>query len=277
MSTGPHWAILRWLADRFVLMPTRHPVAIEDEKNHRLIEGPLGRLDVWEHIVPPLNETQTDESSPLLILKFPGTGGRAERSTTHPMDAWPHRWGRVWTVNPPGYGGSDGKASLRHIISTAEAVIQAAEEAHPDHHFILCGNSLGNLSVCYLASHHPNRIVGALMRNPPPLREVIKSRYPWWYTLFLAHGVAAAVPEKLSTIDNAERCHIPALFVTSELDRLVTAATQALIVDRWRGPKQQLIIAGADHADPIPESQSPEYQQRLDWLLSECDEFKKPR
>ena len=269
MTRGPHWAILRWLADRFVLMPSRHPVEISDEKTQRLIEGPLGRLDVWEHVIPSTDVSS--RSAPLLVLKFPGTGGRAERSSIHPMDAWPDRHGRVWTVNPPGYGGSEGRASLQHIVPTARTVAEAAIAAHPDHRWILCGNSLGNLSVCYLAAHFPDRVAAALLRNPPPLREVIKGRFPWWRTMFLAHGVAAAVPADLSTHENANHSRAPALFVTSEHDRLVRPAAQAMILKNWQGPKDQFIIAGADHPDPIPESQMPEYQRKLDWLLRAAD------
>ena len=90
------------LADVLVMQPTTDEIPVEG-KSRRLETCQGGDFEIWTQRTQP-NVTRPD----LFILKFPGTGGRAERATEHPAEFWPDRSAEVWTINPPGYGGSGG-------------------------------------------------------------------------------------------------------------------------------------------------------------------------
>jgi len=101
--------MLARLADRLVLMPTTHP--IEPETSHRQTI-PLfdGELEYYaDHVAPSQKGPATGK---LLLIKFPGTGGRAERAARHPAECWGGDT-VTWTINPMGYGGSTGPATLQ--------------------------------------------------------------------------------------------------------------------------------------------------------------------
>lgn len=258
------------IADRLVLVPSVDPIDLAGQHRH-VIKGELGELEVLERVIPPTADpavgVSDSEPAKILVLKFPGAGGRAERSSPHPTEAWPDLASVIWTVNPPGYGSSQGKASIRNLGPTADAVIEAAFELYADHAFILCGNSLGNLPALYLAASYPDRVAGILMRNPPPLREVIQQRHPWWKTFGIASVIGSSIPDQLDCIANAKHCRARAVMVTCEADRVVPANLQNQVFEEMSGEKRQLIAKGADHADPIPEEQLPAYADLLKWLV----------
>lgn len=256
--------VFGYLADLFVLYPTRHPIDVSD-KTPLWIEGERGQIEIWVQEHRP----STAKLPNLLVIKFPGAGGRAENSSFHPFDAWKNHQGVIWTVNAPGFGGSPGDASIRNIDWVATSVLAAAKEAHPNSRVVLCGNSLGCVSALYLAAKPSHDIAGILLRNPPPLREAIRARRPWWQTAFLSWAVAASVPQQLSAIDNARRVIAPTLIVTSERDKIVPPQLQQLVIDELGGPVRQLVIDGADHGDPISEDQAGEYRESLAWLLEQ--------
>ncbi len=114
--------MLARIADRFVLRPTRHAIPVED-KTRQVIDYPGGSVEVWSQ--------RTGDSSAgdaeLFILKFPGTGGRAERATSHPADCWAQCRCEIWAINPPGYGGSPGRASVRGLAAAARAAHEQLE------------------------------------------------------------------------------------------------------------------------------------------------------
>jgi pimeloyl-ACP methyl ester carboxylesterase len=195
----------------------------------------------------------------LLVLKFPGTGGRAERSSSHPADCWSDLATEVWTVNPPGYGGSPGRASLGYTSAVAEAAWTAVHEAAAGRPVLVAGNSLGSLSAMYLAAH--TRVAGLLLRNPVPLRDVILARHGR-----LASVIARQVPNHLCPIRNAAQAAAPAVIVSSGRDRVVPPTLQQKVISRYAGEARVLRLADADHADPPRDDEFEEYLKLLGWL-----------
>ena len=78
--------LLSRLADRLVLQPTTNPIDTEN-RERKWIETPSGKIEIWICRSPAETSTQT---TPLLMLKFPGTGGRAERARNFPAHLWPN-------------------------------------------------------------------------------------------------------------------------------------------------------------------------------------------
>ena len=251
--------MLTRLADRLILCPTTHPISA-GEKRRVLLDFDHGQFEVW---IQTTGQTKEQAHPDLFLLKFPGTGGRAERMSEHPADVWQDLATEVWTVNPPGYGGSGGRASLRHVTAVADAAWKHLSLRANGKPIIATGNSLGCVAAFHLAANH--ELAGLLVRNPPPLRELIAGRYGWW-NFGLSKLIAAQVPESLCSIANASRAKVPAVFVMSGKDRTVPPSYQRRIIDAYRGKQQLMLLRDADHATPIDEGQVPEYLDKLNWL-----------
>ncbi len=253
-------SLLTWLTDRLILCPTRYPLDAEG-KVRRLVPLGGGQVEIWTQRVgdPPSGRAA------LYVLKFPGTAGRAERSTAHPADAWPGLAVELWTVNPPGYGGSSGTASLRHTPAVADTVFEQLRSHAAGGPIAVTGNSLGCVSALYLAARHA--LAGLILRNPPPLREVMLARYGRWPLKPGVSLLARQIRPELCAIRNAALATAPAVFLTAQQDRVVPPRCQRQIADAYGGPKQVLCLPQADHHTPLTDEESAQYGQRLDWLL----------
>jgi uncharacterized protein len=249
---------LAWLADRLILRPSRHPLDVAG-KTRRAIPFAGGTLECWTH------RTGAAEREPdVFVLKYPGAGGRAERATDHPLGGWPDWCGEIWAVNPPGYGGSPGPATLQTLVAVARAAWEEVQRAAAGRPILVAGSSLGAAAALAAAAHGP--VAGLLLRNPPPMREVVRGRFGgrgWrWFT----EWIARQIPEPLSAIANARQATAPAVFVVSGRDRTVPPHYQQLIIDAYAGEKQVLRLAEADHHSPLTAVEQREYQTLLGWL-----------
>ena len=197
----------------------------------------------------------------LLLIKFPGTGGRAERASRHPAECWGGDT-VVWTINPMGYGGSTGPATLQRYPAMVQAIGRHAREVEPDRRIVVTGNSLGGISALAMAASFP--VAGLLLRNPAPIHQLIgkRSRYvvP---SLGLSKLVAAAIPVELDCVANASKAECPCWFVTCENDQVVPPRFQEQIWSSLPGIKSRFSISDANHADPVPDSLRERY---LTWI-----------
>lgn len=279
-------SVWEWIADRTILAPTTRPVehgaseriplAANVEKQtgdarSESISFELWRLAFWagkaevvsDAAVPDSAQSQPDV--PWAVLKFIGAGGRAERIGVHPLELWGVDHGMVYGVNPPGYGSSGGRARMRYLAAVAEQSWQYVRGVHPHSKMMVTGTSLGCVLALMVASRFP--VQALLLRNPPPLHQMIRKRprYNAW-NLGAGRWVAQALPEVLNACVNAAQCVCPLLMVTSERDRQVPPRYQQLIFDSYQGPKQQFILAGCGHHDRIPPAQSNPYLAAVSWL-----------
>lgn len=248
------------IADRLILQASTNRVDAGD-LTRRAIETPSGKVEAWAAF--PENDPTAPTNT--LLLKFPGTGGRAERSSSHPSEFWNNLKCASWTINHRGYGQSDGPPSIQNFVETCESVWSKAEQLFPDHRIVLYGNSLGCLSALYLSSRR--RAFGLYLRNPPPLAELISKRlrYNWW-NFGMARLIAKQIPGCLNPQENAQQSHCPTLLVQSECDSLVPARFQNLIADSYAGELKKIVLKGADHGSPVPEHQFEEYINSVQWL-----------
>jgi pimeloyl-ACP methyl ester carboxylesterase len=248
------------LTDKLVLQPTRHTLPTEG-KTRRLVEFEGAKLEVWVQRTNPGAATSEPE---LFILKLPGKGGRAERASPHPAEVWSEASVEIWAFNPPGYGGSGGRATLKTFLPAVHAVFREFERAAAGRPKIVTGNSLGTTTALALAAEHS--VHGLLLRNPPPLRELIVGEYGWWNLSLAARLVARHVPRELDSIANAARASAPAVFVSSGRDRLVPQMYQRRIIEAYAGASRVQLLAEAGHACPLAEHEIEEYRGHLEWL-----------
>jgi pimeloyl-ACP methyl ester carboxylesterase len=254
--------MLSRFADRLILCPTREPLQTEG-KLRRQVEFAGGALELWN----PLGREHRPGEADLYILKFGGTASRAERATPHPAEAWEDLKSEVWAVNPPGYGGSPGRASLRLLAAAAEAAYLHVRERAGERPILVTGNSLGTAYALFVAAKH--RVDGLILRNPPPLRQIIVGQYGWWNGFVGAMLIAAQTPRELDSIANAARSQSPGVILSSQRDRAVPVRYQRLILEAYAGQKQILELPGADHADPLTDDELLRYRELLGWLRGE--------
>ena len=267
------------LVDRLVLQPSTNPIDAE-QRRRVLIPHGAGGIEAWitysdqsPHSGP---SNKADPNPPLagdaesvidrIAIKFPGTGGRAERSGPHPFEIDSARKTAVWTINPPGYGGSSGSASLTSIAATCDVVWEYLTKHFPGVPISVVGNSLGCVSALYLAAR--NDLAGMFLRNPVPLQQLISTHWKFnWWNFGLARMLAKLVPPELDTIENAKRCSCPLLLIRAARDRVSPAHYQHLIFTAYSGDKSEFVIEGVGHHDRVPERQLNDYVGSIkNWL-----------
>lgn len=251
---------LSWLTDRIILEPSRREITVP-HKRRVLLSHADGHLEAWVHRVGADAETRDPD---LYVLIFPGTGSRAEDSTPLVDNCWPELSVEVWAVNPPGYGGSTGTASLHNIPSMASRALDGLRSQAAGRPLVVAGGSLGCVSALYLVSRHA--VDGMLLENPPALREVIRAQSGWWQFAWARTALARHIPEVLDSIRNASQTRVPAVFIVAQQDRIVPARCQKQIIDAYAGPKRVLDRPEADHDTPLYEGDVRQLRELAAWL-----------
>ncbi len=256
-------SLLSRIADRLILHPTTHDIDTQD-KERIWIETGSGKVEAWI-VRSPRSVAATAKTTKLLLLKFPGTGGRAERAGAFPAQLWPDFETETWTINHRGYGGSSPPASIQNFTETCDAFWESALQQFPNRKVVLYGNSLGCISALYLAARHS--AAGLFLRNPPALAQMIatRPRYTRWSFGF-SKLIANQVPDQLDSVANAANCQTPCLFACSEKDTVIPPEYQNMVIDSYQGPHRKFIIEDADHADSIPDHQQEDFLSAIQWL-----------
>jgi pimeloyl-ACP methyl ester carboxylesterase len=254
--------MLQRLADRLILCPSREEIPVE-HKRRRALAFLQGSLDLWIETVNCPHQRDTE----IFVLKFGGAGSRAERQTSHPIDFWSDVRAEIWGVNWPGYGASAGPATLASLPAAGVHVYEELRRVANGRPIVITGNSLGTAVALHVAARFRD-MAALLLRNPPPLRQMIVGCHGWRSAWIGAWLVSCQVPRELDSIANARGSDVPALFVTSGRDRTVPPAYQQSVVDAYAGPKRHLILPNADHADAPSEADQQEYGRQLAWLRS---------
>jgi pimeloyl-ACP methyl ester carboxylesterase len=243
------------LANRIVLGATQHLLDAPEKRPFRVQHGD-GHLELWE-------ETHHGDGSGPFVLKFPGTNSRAETAASLALQCWSRRGTTVWSVNPPGYGGSSGEASLANIPAMATRALQAIREVAGERPVIAEGFSLGCVSALYLGAQ--GLVDGLVLRNPPPLRETLRARSRW--SLGLVSALAdPGIPEVIDCVANAAACRVPTVTAIAFEDRIVPLACQRLVVDGYGGEQRVLEQRGAGHVTPYSEDDMERLCGFLEWL-----------
>jgi hypothetical protein len=220
---------------------------------HRDATSPTGRLLVDEGGAIEVFVTPSAGAEPdAFVLAMFGNGELADAPAAelaailaeHGMHA------EVWGVNYPGYGRSDGRASLDGVARSARRAYAEVARRAAGKPIIAYGSSMGTTAALHLAAHV--RLAGVVLKNPPPLPELVLRRHGWWNLFLLAVPVALQIPDDLDSIPNAARSTAPAIFLSASDDEVVPVAYQERVMDAYAGPWRQFRLAGASHNDPLP-------------------------
>ena len=256
--------MLSRLADLLILRPTRNPV-FAGGKRRRLLPFRGGNLVVWTESIG-VDEGTSPE---LFVLNLPATGGRAERSGIQPFDSWPDLPGEIWSLNPPGYGASSGRASLASLAAAARCAFSHLQRVADGRPILIVANCVGSVSGLYLAAEE--EAAGLIVRNPLPLQQTIVGRFNRLTLGVGAKAIANCIPPELDSLRNAARSQIPAVFVISGRDRVVPPVYQRQVFDAYGGDKQLLVLPDAGHDDSLKKRDRHTYAHKLNWLRWEMN------
>lgn len=264
MFARPIQSLRRYLLDRMVLRPSRGPIDHGDQT--RVMMNVAGKpLECFV-----ARNFDDGEPADLVVLKFPGTAGRGERSTLYPVPALGNVRGEVWTWNPPGYGASHGRARLSTIAAAGQGFADGVlrrDDVNPKTVW-LCGNSLG----CNVALHVAAMLsttsfrVGLVLRNPPPLVAVVKNIAAGYPMGRLVFPIADSLCDSMNAMRTAPRVEHPAVFLQSELDTLVPPAIQNEVIAAYGGETNRVELLGLTHDGIFTDQQKPLIVDAMHWL-----------
>lgn len=229
------------LANRMLLWPSTGVIEVNQAES-RHVPTPAGPMQVW--VGGPAEPSA-------FVLRLEGNAGRAERSIDMATRRWSERDAQVWAMNWPGYGDSEGPATLDRLVIAAEGVWADLADQAAGRPIYLDADSMGTTVALHLAATAEPKPAGVVLKNPPPLRQLILGRFGWWNLWLGAGPVAMGVPRELDSLANAENVTAPVVILTAERDGLVLPRYQRRIFDALAGPKVQVIFKDADHNTPI--------------------------
>ena len=257
------------LADRLMLFPSRDPIRAFGTTEH-FVKSPAGRIHVivahsGASAASEAGQTgaeilaqraaAAEETPQRYVLRIEGNGGRAEYTATYVAERWEELPTEVWAMNYPGYGRSEGVASLDKLAPAALAVYDAMCAEAGDRPVYIDADSMGCTMALYVAAERQatRPVAGLVLKNPPPLRQIVMGRFGWWNLWLAAGPIAAGVPRELDGIASARRCRAPAVFIRAMNDTLVPPSYQQKIIDAYAGPKYLVDFDDAEHNTPLDE------------------------
>src|SRR4051812_12360624 len=249
------------LADRLILLPSTASLHA-GAATRTFIPFERGELEIW---TAQSQLAQQSGRVDAFLLRFYGNADRADRWVALEVEAFGERAVEVWGVNYPGYGRSTGPARLRRIAPAALAAFDALKAKAGARPTILFGASIGTTAVLHILAER--EVAGAILHNPPALRQMILQQFGWWNLWLLAGPVAFQIPPALDNVANAKRARAPAIFMLAERDEVVAPRFQRLVVDAYAGEKRIIPLPGAGHNSPFDEAATAELHHALEWLL----------
>jgi len=251
------------LADHLILFPTRSPINAGGAVR-RMVPFDNGQLELW---IAQSQRARSNGSVDVYVLRFYGNADRAERWPAEEAEMWNDRAVEIWGMNYPGFGDSTGPARLSKIGPAAVTAFDELKIKAGDRPIVVFGTSIGATAALHVAASRQAGVVGLILQNPPPLRELILRRFGWWNLWLLAGPVALQIPKDLDSIANANAVHVPAIFLLAEKDEVVPPGYHRVVVDAYAGDKRVISLRGAHHNDPIEGTALADLNKAFDWLL----------
>ena len=181
--------------------------------------------------------------SGMAVLVAPGNGGnRAGRAGF--AEELSRRGLAVLLMDYRGYGGNPGSPSQDGLAADAEAASEALKElGYPPRRTVYFGESLGSAVVAALALRHPP--AGIVLRSPfTELADVGAHHYPWL-------PVRALLRDRFPVVEHLATSAAPITVIYGDRDSVVPTVLSARVADQAPSLAERVVIAGADHNDPV--------------------------
>jgi len=227
-------------SDRLILFPSHDRIEIAGQARLE-VPSSVGKIEIWTD--RPVASAKTEPRA--FVLAFVGNASHAEYEAEDTAGQWEGLPVEVWGVNYPGYGGSEGPAKLKKIGAAALAAYDALNKHAAGRPIFVSGNSIGTTASLYIAAHRP--VAGLILKNPPPLRQLILGRHGWWNLWLIAGPVALHIPSELDSVANARNVNATTIFLLASQDEIIPPAYHQKVVDALAGPKTVIDLPGAGH------------------------------
>ncbi|HEY0009578.1 MAG TPA: hypothetical protein VGB55_12700 [Tepidisphaeraceae bacterium] len=245
-------------ADELVLFPSRQSIPSFEAKRN-ILDTEMGRIETFSL----LSRRALEEGGPrAIVLETIPNAGRAEYAWSG-AERWANWPVEYVSINYPGYGQSEGSATLANVHRSALAAFDAVAARAEGKPIYVSGASLGTTAALHIAANRP--VAGVMLQNPVPLRQLILGHHGWWNLWIVALPVAMHVPQELDAIANAKRVQAPAVFIMAENDELVTPEYQHRVAAAYAGEKREIHYPGGHDAEPSGESKDA-LQAGQEWL-----------
>jgi hypothetical protein len=256
------------VSDRFILFPTTG--AIDADGATRYVFEHRGRQ--IETFIARSDGAGMNGEPSAYVLEFCGNATRAERVAYRSAQGWAGGQSmEVWALNYPGYGKSQGPASLRSIPEAALASFDEIRRVARGRPIFVSGRSLGTAAALCVAARR--KVAGVILYSPVDLRKLIVGQFGWWNLWIGAWLIALGVPRQLSSVENAGLVKAPTVVVITGADRLVVPRYQMAVAKALAGPTHLLILPHADHNDPMDQEEESRFEQQRKWLHSNSPEI----
>ena len=228
---GALLALIYFFQDKFIFFPTPSTEPAESEVMIRTPDG-IRLQGIWVR--------REKAAKGPVILYF---GGNAEEASRSLHDFARQEGFSTLLVNYRGYGRSEGKPGEQELKRDGEFILGQwlpSKGIEPGQ-VVLMGRSLGSGVAVYLASKFPVRAV-ILVTPFDSMVKVGQRHYPIFpIGLLLKHRFdsLALAPEIKTTL----------LMITAGSDTIIPAAASENLFKAWGGPKEKVVIEGADHND----------------------------
>jgi hypothetical protein len=250
--------VLMGCADRLILFPSHDAIAIDGQ--HRFeVATARGGLEIWkQRTAAVIGEPRG------FVLVFVGNASRAEYEAEVTAEQWRNLPVEIWGVNYPGYGGSADAAKMKNLAPCAVAAYDALSRQSNGRPIFVSGNSIGTTAGLYLAAHRP--VAGLVLKNPPPLRQLVLGNYGWWNLWLAAGPFVLQIPRELDSLSNARLIEAPAVFLLADRDTTVPPKYQQKVVSAYGGPHRVVNLKNADHNSSVEGTSLGDLRTQLDWL-----------
>ena len=176
------------------------------------------------------------------VIVFNGNAGN--RGHRAPLAAaLAQRGYQVLLLDYRGFGGNAGAPSEGGLLADARAArayLLGRSDVDADR-IVYFGESLGSAVAVALAAEHPP--VALVLRSPfTSLVDVGRTHYP-----FLP--VSLLLSDRFAAVDTIGSVDCPVLVIAGDRDRIVPVALSQRLYQAIGGPKELVIVAGADHND----------------------------
>ena len=242
-------------ADRWLIYPSTQPMDAHSAERRIFIHDGR-RIEVFV--------ARTADQPQAYLLEFGGNSGRAEQIAWRSANLWSPHPVEVWAMNYPGFGKSDGPASLQFFPAAALATYDQMRKEASGRPIFVNGYSLGTTVALYVAAHRP--VAGMILQSPPPLQREIMWHYGWWNLWMVASVTALEIPWELNSLVNAPKVNAPAVFILSGADTLIPLKYQMMVVNAYAGAKRLIVMPDAEHTTPIGSKDQLRLQMEIEWL-----------
>lgn len=196
-------------------------------------------LELGAWFVPAAGPVDTG----MAVLVAPGNGGnRAGRAGL--AEELSRRGLAVLLLDYRGYGGNPGSPSEDGLAADADAAVEALEAlGYPAQRTLYFGESLGSGVVAALQPRHPP--AGIVLRSPfTELADVAAHHYPWL-------PVRTLLRDRFPVVKHLATSDVPVTVIYGDRDSVVPSALSARVADQAPALAERVVIAGADHNDPV--------------------------